>query len=299
MHTQDLDTDWEQRFVDYFCTAECDHSDASHDLAHFRRVANTAQLIAATEAEVADPLILLAAAYFHDVVSLPKNHPENKMSSRFSAVKAKEILTNMHFPKEKILSVCHAIETHSFSAQLQPETIEAKIIQDADRMESLGALGVLRTFYVSGRLGRTPYDPADMCAEKRPLDDKAFCLDHFYCKLFKLPALLQTESGRKMANKRAAFLQFFVDHLILNVQQGEGGALILVWACYHAGQHSLKLFDTADPMVTDRPLDPHQFVVDRLISEVDRFPFFISAFLTQLSEEIELPQKVPATATYS
>lgn len=277
---------WETRFIDYFVHSATDHNDASHDLGHFHRVYQTALNIAERENVSVDPLVLMAAAYLHDIVNLPKNHPESHMSSQYSAIKAKEILSSMHYPEEKIDSVCHAITTHSYTAQLQPETIEAKIIQDADRMEALGALGIMRTFYVSGRLERAPYDPADLFAKNRPLDDKVFGFDHFYCKLFKLPAMLQTEGGRQIAEKRTAFLHYFEHELEHDLLQENGGALKTVWACYHAGRHHLKLFDVINPWAIGRPLDVHHFVVDQLIAAQPLFPKFITHFLDQLKEEI-------------
>lgn len=286
-----MDRNWEQLFCEYFSLSNEHQTDASHDLSHFRRVAETAKQIAKYEKGYVDPLIILAAAYFHDVVSLPKNHPENCFSSRYSAVKAKDILENMSFPQEKIPPACRAIETHSFSAGLTPETIEAKIIQDADRMESLGALGVMRTFYVSGRLQRAPFDPEDMFAKNRPLNDKLFGLDHFYCKLFKLPSMLQTEGGRAIASKRIEFLHYFVNELEKDVLKGEGGALLLVWTCYKAGRQNQKIFHVHDPLAVERFLEPEKYVLDYMIQSSDKFPVFISALITQFEEDVGINQK--------
>lgn len=289
MNTETLAHTWEQHFIAYFRALKSDQTDASHDLDHFRRVYQTAKQIAIYENVDVDPLIILAAAYLHDIVCLPKDHPERHLSSRYAAVNAKEMLSSSGFPKEKIIPVCHAIETHSFSAQLQPETLEAKIIQDADRMEALGALGLLRTFYVSGRLGREPFDPNDLHAERRPLDDKTFGFDHLHVKLFKLPALLQTEGGRRIAEKRAEFLHFFVGELDADIQRGSGGALALVWACHQAGCHNNKLFDDSDPMGIERFMEPTRFVIDKLIEtlKLGRYAEFLTLFLNQFQEEVD------------
>lgn len=277
---------WEPVFVDYITAHNEGQSDASHDLGHFSRVYRVAKSIASSESASVDLFVILAAAYFHDIVSLPKNHPDNKMSSHYAATKAKQILKELSFPNEKIDLVCHAIQTHSFSAGLQPETIEAKIIQDADRMESLGALGAMRTFYVSGRIGRFPFDSNDLYAKQRPLDDKIFGLDHFYVKLFKLPDLLQTSMGRCLANKRVEFLKHFVEELDANVKNRNGGALFIVEACYQAGHHHFQLFDLLNPLAYNRPLNPKLFVIDHVISAQEQFPIFINKFLTQFQEEV-------------
>lgn len=278
---------WEKVFTDYLSRDDAVHDDASHDMSHFSRVYRTAKHIAGYEREPADFLVLLAAAYFHDIVSLPKDHADAKLSSRYASVKAKQILHLLHFPDEKIEPVCKAIETHSFSSGLQPETYEAKIIQDADRMEALGAIGAMRTFYVSGRLGREPFDVHDLYAKQRPLDDKMFGLDHFYCKLFKLPALLQTEGGRILARKRTDFLTYFVEELDANIKSKAGGALILVKACQLAGHRYLHLFDAKNPLARNRPLQTTCFVVDLLLEIREQFPVFIDTFLIQLEEEID------------
>lgn len=278
---------WEEVFIDYFLNLDGEMNDGSHDLSHFRRVYHTAAQIADDIPNQTDPLVILASAYFHDIVSLPKNHPDNNKSSRYAAIKAREILQSMGFPQDKLDSVAHAIEAHSFSAGIPPQTLEAEIIQDADRMESLGALGVMRTFYVSGRLGRPPYDPDDLYAKRRPLDDKNFGLDHFYVKLFKLPSLLKTEGGRCIARKRTEFLHDFIDCLDADLAKGGGGALAIVEACCKMGGISGKLFDPTDPFAKNRPLDTAGFAVDQIMKASEKFPGFITKFLDQLQNEIE------------
>lgn len=275
--------DWEKTFLDYFSNGEYHQDDASHDVSHFIRVANTAKKIASYEENV-DLDVVLAASYFHDIITLPKNHPECHLSSRYSAVKAKEILFQLEFPDEKIDEVQHAIESHSFSAKINPETIEARIVQDADRMESLGTLGIMRTFYVSGRLQRYPFDANDLFAKNRPLDDKMFGLDHFYCKLFKLPSLLNTHGGKQISIKRTLFLEYFVSELEKDVNNGSGGALDLTWICYHAGQKGLKLFDNQDPFASNRQLSNH--VIDSIILNKTKYSEFSRNFLEQFNLEL-------------
>lgn len=180
--------------------------DAAHDLSHFRRVWGTAQKI--LRQHTGDELVVLTACYFHDVVNLPKNHPERHLASRMAAEKTRQILASYFpdFPVQSYDAVAHAIAAHSFSAGIMPETIEAKIVQDADRLESLGAIGLARVFYVSGALGRPLFDAQDPMAESRELDDSRYALDHFRKKLLALPAKMQTETGRDLARHNANFL---------------------------------------------------------------------------------------------
>ena len=188
--------------------------DGAHDIAHFRRVWKTAQQLNAAEGRAGDELILLAAAYLHDIVSLPKNHPERHLSSRLAAREAAVILLELEFPPEKIPAVCHAIEAHSFSANLPAHTQEARLLQDADRMEALGAIGLARVFYTSGRMQRAMFDPYDPLARHRPLDDQAYALDHFFVKLYKVADSMQTQAGRQMAQARRQLLERYVEDLL-------------------------------------------------------------------------------------
>ncbi|WP_395304106.1 phosphohydrolase [Enterobacter sp. ECC-019] len=187
--------------------------DAAHDISHFRRVWTTAQKIMAHQA--ANPLVVLAACYFHDIVSLPKNHPERSRSSQLAAHKAGDILRRdfPDFPPEHAAAVAHAIEAHSFSAGIAPQSMEAKIVQDADRLEALGAIGLARVFAVSGALGVPLFDANDPFADARTLDDRAFALDHFQTKLLRLPDTMQTEMGRELARHNADFLIQFMAKL--------------------------------------------------------------------------------------
>jgi uncharacterized protein len=188
-------------------------ADGSHDLGHCRRVWRLASRIADEAGDPVDRLVLLAAAYLHDIVSLEKNDPLRSQASRLAAAKADATLAGLGFPPEKRGSVRHAIEAHSFSAQIEPQTIEAKILQDADRMETLGAIGLARIFYVGGRMGTELFHETDPLARHRPLDDLHYSLDHFYTKILRLPESMKTAPGRAIARERIAFMNEFLSRL--------------------------------------------------------------------------------------
>lgn len=204
---------WQQQLENWL---EQHHTetDGAHDIAHFRRVWKTAHALNQAEGSQGDELVLLAAAYLHDIISLPKNHPERHLSSRLAAKEAAVILLELGFPKEKINAVGHAIEAHSFSANLPTETWEAKLLQDADRMEALGAIGLARVFYTSGRMEREMFDPYDPLAKHRQLDDMQFALDHFFVKLYKVADTMQTTAGKTMAEQRRKYLEAYVTQLL-------------------------------------------------------------------------------------
>jgi uncharacterized protein len=175
--------------------------DAAHDLQHLRRVWASAQTLLAREPQ-ADALVVMAACYLHDLVNLPKDAPDRAQASRRSAQLARHQLAWLGFPADKLDAVAHAIEAHSYSAAIAPASLEARIVQDADRIDALGAVGLARMFSISGQLGRALAHPTDPLALHRPRDDKAYALDHIEEKLAKLPGMMQTEAGRIVAQER-------------------------------------------------------------------------------------------------
>lgn len=181
--------------------------DPAHDLAHLDRVWVNARTIANG---MADQRVLLAASYLHDLVNLPKNDPDRHMASRQSAEAAAPILREFGLSEPEIAAAGHAIAAHSYSAGIPPETAEARILRDADRLDALGAIGIARNFSVSGSLGRALYDPADPFCERRAPDDARFSLDHWRIKLLSLPEDMLTDAGRRLARKRVLLMLRFL-----------------------------------------------------------------------------------------
>ena len=189
-----------------------DH-DGAHDTNHLHRVWRNATLLLDEHPE-ADALVVLAACYLHDLVNLPKNDAARHMASRQAAQLASRQLAALDFPADRLANVAHAIESHSFSAGIRPETIEAKIVQDADRLDALGAVGLARLFYTAGRLGTALAHADDPMALQRELDEKSYALDHIDTKLAVLPARMQTAAGRRLAQGRLNELIAFRDNFI-------------------------------------------------------------------------------------
>lgn len=189
--------------------ANDDNGDGSHDTSHLQRVWKNAATIHAEEG--GDAQVLFASTLLHDCVAVEKNSPLRAQASHLSAEKAARVLASLDWPEAKVQAAAHAVEAHSFSAGIAPTTLEAKTLQDADRLDAIGMLGVARCFYVAGRMGRALYDPADPHATARPLDDTAYTLDHFHTKLLKLASGFQTPTGARLARIRHDRLQRFLD----------------------------------------------------------------------------------------
>lgn len=194
--------------------------DGSHDRAHLQRVWANARRIQA--AEGGDLEILLAAAILHDCVAVEKDSPLRAGASRLAAERASGILRSLGWDDARIAATAHAIAAHSFSSGLVPETLEAKILQDADRLDAIGMVGVARCFYIAGRLGSALYDPADPQASGRAHDDRRYALDHFSTKLLKLASGFRTPAGVRLAHLRHERLQAFLDGFLDEIAGADG-----------------------------------------------------------------------------
>jgi uncharacterized protein len=187
------------------------HNDPAHDFDHIMRVYKNAQQI--IKKEKVNEKLVLSAVLLHDIVSFSKSDKRSKNSSIESAKKAKTILKKYDFALDEIIIVCDAISEHSFSQKKIPKTIEGKILQDADRLDALGAIGIARVFATGGSLRRPFYNLDDPFCKKRIPDDKTWTLDHFFEKLLKLEFLMNTKSGKIEAKKRTKILKDFLKQL--------------------------------------------------------------------------------------
>lgn len=208
---------WESRFAS-FLRDQMRDTDAAHDRAHVERVVNTARRLA--DDEDASREIVIPAAWLHDCVVVPKNSPDRAHASQQAAKVARTFLSNAGYPEQWIAPIEHAIAAHSYSANIPPETTEAKVVQDADRLDALGAVGIARCFMVGGDLGHALYNPDDPFCEDRPPDDDAYSIDHFYAKLLNLPDTMKTDAGRKEAERRAQFMRSYLEELSSEIGAG-------------------------------------------------------------------------------
>jgi uncharacterized protein len=197
--------------------AHIDGDASGHDMHHLWRVCRVGTRIAETEG--ADPRIVGVAALVHDLHRVRGDgftHPEETIPE------VRDVYAAADVPEELVDPACHCVAVHEEydfeDDPLAAKTLEAEVLQDADNLDAIGAIGVARAFQFSGAHGNLLWDP------DRPLPDgpyqkdgfadddrPASTLDHFHTKLLRLHENMNTETGRELAAERHAFLEEFVE----------------------------------------------------------------------------------------
>lgn len=196
--------------------ARCEGADSAHDWQHVARV--HASAVSLAEGVGADVEVCGLAALLHELFNFPKGHPDSKRSGEVCAAHAREALRAEGVREEVVEAVAYAIAVHPFSLGVTPDTLEAKVLQDADRLDAIGAIGVARCFATCASMGRPFYHPEDpWCAAREP-DDKLWGVDHFAKKLLRLEGMFHTEAARVLARGRTAFMRGFLDQLAAEVR---------------------------------------------------------------------------------
>ena len=186
---------------------------SGHDFFHSMRVYRTAINIA--EAEHADMQVVALAALLHDV-------DDRKLSPTTAEKKenAAQFMRSQNVPESEIRQVCQIIDEVSFKGtdSVRPSTPEGKCVQDADRLDALGAIGIARTFAYGGSHNRVIHDPElpprTAMNQAQYYSSKSTSLNHFYEKLFLLEGMMNTETGKAIARKRTQYMQEFVDEFL-------------------------------------------------------------------------------------
>ena len=177
----------------------------THHIDHIIRVHKLCLKIAKTEKT--NLFILEAAAILHDLGRF-LDDKEDKHEIK-SAEKAKEILEGLKIDNETISSICDAIISHRYSKGIIPQTIEGKILQDADKLDALGAIGIARVLCY--KPNQTLYN---FNSDKKDFENQSgFALYHFYEKILKLDKLLYTQKAKEIAKERIAFTRVFLEKL--------------------------------------------------------------------------------------
>ena len=183
------------------------NNDPAHDFEHIMRVYRNAEKICKTE--TGNKKLILSAVLLHDIVKI-KNQ---KNSATKSAKLSEKILKENYFLDDEIGIISDAIKEHSFSKGKIPSSIEGKILQDADRLDAIGAIGLARVFSFSGSNNRPFYDPKDPFSKNRVIDDNKWALDHFFEKLLTLEKKMNTKTGKILAKNRTKILKNFLKEL--------------------------------------------------------------------------------------
>jgi len=182
-----------------------------HDKSHVERVYNLAVRI--SKEENADLDVVKAAVLLHDVARAMEDEGKIEDHAIESAKMARKILEEVSFPKEKIAEVVHCIEAHRFRKGLKVESLEAKILQDADRLDIIGAIGIARVFTRGGWSNQPIHDPSIPPKEK--YDGKSFtAVNHIYEKNLKVKDTINTKTAKEIAEERHRFVEQFLDRLL-------------------------------------------------------------------------------------
>jgi uncharacterized protein len=194
-----------------FVRNELSEDATGHDWFHIERVRRNALHISREE-KVGDPFIIEMAALLHDIPDEKLNesieHGRAKLESFFQVVK---------LPEKAKKNIVEIIESISYKGGRKTElqTIEAKIVQDADRLDAIGAIGIARAFAYGGKKGQAIYDPGiqvrEEMSEQEYRNGKSSSIHHFYEKLLKLQDLMNTETARKLAASRQQTMVFFLE----------------------------------------------------------------------------------------
>ncbi len=182
-------------------------ADPAHDLEHLLRVARGTLALGGAGL---DPVEAICAALLHDAVNLGKGEPARAAAGLRSAAVARSLLAELGLGRDRVERIAEAIEDHGYSRGVSPRSPLGAALQDADRLDALGALGIARTFTTGARLGARYYDPEDPWAIARVRDDRRFSIDHFFEKLLRLPGTMCTPAGRREAARRARRLRAFL-----------------------------------------------------------------------------------------
>ncbi len=191
-------------------------NDTAHDFEHVLRVYHNALRL--SNAEGVEPLLACCAALLHDIVIYPKSDERSGLSSTHSARLARRILTDYDLTTIEVDIICTAIVEHSYTNHIRASSIYSQILQDADRLDALGAIGIARAFTTGAKSNRVFYSTIDPFCTTRTPDDHVWTLDHFYTKLLHLESLMNTNSAKIEADNRTKFIKIYLKQLDSEIQ---------------------------------------------------------------------------------
>lgn len=197
-----------------FAKQKCTKTDSAHDILHAKRVLKIVKRI--QKKEGGSLKILIPGALFHDIVIYPKNHQRSDTAQRKSAIVAERFLRKEfkeYFSEDEIQKVFKIIDECSFSKNITKTCIEGKILQDADSLEGMGSIAIMRSFHSGGQMNRPFYCENDPFCKSRKPEPKIYTVDLFYARLFKIRERLELDESKKIANLKDKILHRFILNL--------------------------------------------------------------------------------------
>lgn len=190
-----------------FVKKELNNDNSGHDFNHTKRVVNNAYKI--LKEEKANEKIVITSCYLHDIV-------DDKLFSdtSFQIEKVRGLLNSLNYTIDEIKEIIYIITNISYRKSTTLDSINAMIVRDADRLDAIGAIGIIRTIEYGNSHNRKFYDDNNLKYENNRYsfnESSDTTLSHFYDKLLKLYDLMHTDAGKKLAKKRAEFLKIFLD----------------------------------------------------------------------------------------
>ena len=184
-----------------------------HDYAHTLRVLHNAELLLQTEPD-ADSFVVRTAALFHDFARPEELASNGKQDhAQLGADLVRIELEQLDCEPDFVDHVTSCIRTHRYRGKLIPETLEAKIVYDADKLDSTGAFGIARAFHFAGRIGACLHNTAEEAVNSDAYGKNDSAYREYLVKLRHLPGKMLTESGRELAKERAVFMDEFFSRL--------------------------------------------------------------------------------------
>lgn len=182
----------------------------SHDWHHVERVEALAEKLA--DEEDADKEVVKISVLLHDIGRGKEDRGQVDDHAEWGAEEAEKILKEYGYDDETVEKVQHCIETHRYSNDIEPETVEAEVLADADNLDALGASGVARTFCYSGENGR-PVSDTDLFPGEDDSEYGETGLNHLTNKILTLKERMYTTAGKKIAEGRHRFVEDFVEQM--------------------------------------------------------------------------------------
>jgi uncharacterized protein len=201
-----------------FAMTRFSNARGSHDWDHTQRVHNLCMHIG--QVEGADLDVLEIAAYLHDAGRSHEDAAEGGIChAQKGAEIAHELLAAHPVSEEQRANIVHSIRCHRFRGNHRPETLEARVLFDADKLDAIGAVGIGRAFLFAGEVGAKLHNPCIQLEDTKPYTEEDTGYREYKLKLSKIKDRMLTEEGRRLAEERHAFMEMFFQRF---TQEHEG-----------------------------------------------------------------------------